>query len=339
MFKILLFILSPILLSFTVIAAQPNENPEDSQDITEPSNGTKLIVRKRPAIAKPKSQEYYINSDIERYFQPDELIKLLAGEQDFYALFQDDLTGRPRGVAILIPDWGLHAANNRGIESLRTHLPDLGWVTLSMTVPSTLEPVYIHNPLTLQNNSQTTDTGNNTENNTGSSPSQNSAPNPRKIQPYKKPESLRVLDENKFQEYQIAIKLRLQSLIMEAQNHQGYFIVIAQGSSAAAVASIYAKEELELPEALILLSPNIPDRALAAQMNQNITINSIPTLDIYPSSSSRSLLFNANLRRKLAKKNFKISYRQQKVFGDISQFNRNRKLLKSVYGWLTSLGL
>lgn len=329
MFKTLLFILSSALFCTPLIAAQPNESTTTSQGAAQSSNNATVLVRKRPKIAKPKPQEYYINGDIERYFQADELVKLLAGDQDFFALFRDDLTGRPRGVAILIPDWGLHAANNRGIESLRTHLPDFGWVTLSMTVPSTLEPVFIHTPLKKQNDNQTTDSDN----------TDSSTANQRRIEPYKRPEILRVLDESQFQQYQVAIKLRLQSLITEAQNHQGYFIVIAQGSSAAAVASIYANEELELPEALILLSPNLPDRALAAKMNQDITITSIPTLDIYPSSSPRSLLLNANLRRKLAKKNFKISYRQQKLFGDISQFNSNRKLLKSVYGWLSSLGL
>ena len=339
--KTLLLILLPIVVSFSAIAAQPTAPLEnENAQTTSSSNKTTITVQKRPKISKPKPQEYYINSDIERYFQPDELIKLLAGEQDFYALFRDDLTGRPRGVAILIPDWGLHAANNRGIESLRTHLPDLGWVTLSMTVPSTLEPVHIHKVTNKVNSEQS-----NTENST-SAPAQNASSSTSeisnsnaKMMPYKVPKPLRILDESQFQQYELNIKLRLQALINEAQNHQGYFIVIAQGSSAAAVASIYAKEELELPEALILLSPNLPDRTLASKMNQDITINSIPTLDIFSSSSSRSLLQSAKLRRKLAKKNFKVSYRQQKVFGDISQFNRNRKLLKSVYGWLSSLGL
>ena len=341
MIKTLLLILLPLVVSFSAITAQPTDplENENSQTISS-SNNTTITLQKRPKISKPKPQEYFINSDIERYFQPDELVKLLAGEQDFYALYRDDLTGRPRGVAILIPDWGLHAANNRGIESLRTQLPDLGWVTLSMTVPSTLEPVYIQKVANKVNREQP-----NNENSTqsptqnpSSAPFETSNPNNR-VKPYKIPEPLRILDESQFQQYELNVKLRLQAIINEAQNHQGYFIVIAQGSSAAAVASIYAKEELEMPEALILLSPNLPDRALASKMNQDITTNPIPTLDIFPSLSSRGLLQSAKLRRKLAKKNFKVSYRQQKVFGDISQFNRNRKLLKSIYGWLSSLGL
>ena len=73
--------------------------------------------------------------------QPDELKPLLAGDSDFYALFRDDMTGRPKGVALLIPDWGLSTANNRGMEYLRTQLGDYGWVTLAMTVPNSIESV------------------------------------------------------------------------------------------------------------------------------------------------------------------------------------------------------
>jgi hypothetical protein len=275
------------------------------------------VVYKHPEIPKPKAADYYVNGDMDRYYQADELKKLLAGDSDFYALFQEDMTGRPRGVALLLPEWGLGAANNRGIEGLRTILPDYGWVTLSMMVPSHQESVFISpkTPATTDQEPQTD------------------------VAAYKKPEPLRLIDETFFAQYQAQVKMRLLALINEAQNHQGYFIIIAQGSSAAAVASIYAQEELEEPEALILISAALPDAKLSAQMNQDITSTSIPTLDIYPANSYPQTLKNVKLRRKLAKKNFKASYRQQRLFGDISYHNQNRRLLKSVYGWLSSLGL
>jgi len=296
----------------------PDESASNSSENNSSTN------KNRPDAKKPKSKEYYINSDFDRYFQADEVKKLLAGETEFSALFRDDMTGRARGVALFLPDWGLHAANNRGIDSLRTLLPDYGWVTLSMSVPSHIEPIHVQAKIQLPSADTPAD-----------------APNVRKpgLKPYIKPSSLRIVNEDYMAAYETQIKLRLQALVTEAQNHQGYFIVIAQGSSAAAVASIYAKEELEEPEALIFINAFLPDLALNRKMNQDITVTSIPTLDIYPSVDRYGLTDNIKIRRKLAIKNFKASYRQQRLFGDISYHNQNRRLLKSVYGWLSSLGL
>ena len=48
---------------------------------------------------------------------------------------------------------------------------------------------------------------------------------------------------------------------------------------------------------------------------------------------------NIEQRRKLAKKNFKVSYRQTELYGDISYYHQNQRMLKIIYGWLSSLGL
>lgn len=219
---------------------------------------------------------------------------------------------------MLIPDWGQNAANNRGIEFLRTILPDYGWVTLSMTVPEGRDQVF---------NTKVEETPA-----APASPATSAAAN-------KRPDPIRYIDEDFMSGYQLQMKMRMQALSDEAQNYQGYFIVIAQGSSAASLASLYAKEELPEPEALILLSASVPDFALTKQMNQDITSTAVPTLDIYQSRDARWTHKNIALRRKLAKKNFKISYRQRELYGDISYHNQNQRMLKIIYGWLSSLGL
>ena len=270
---------------------------------------------KRPQPVNPLTRETLFQNDIDHQFQADELKMLTAGGDDFYTLYRDDMTGRPRGVALLVPDWSQHAASSRGLDYLREKLPEYGWVTYSMTVPVSKEQVYT--TATQGSASQPVDT---------------SKP-PGRIEP------LRLVDEAYMEQYELQMQMRMQALIEQAQNHQGYFIVIAQGSSAAVLASLYAKEALEEPQAMILLSAAMPDLALYKKLNQDITINPIPTLDIYQSRDGRWIKQNVKKRKQLARKNFKAVYRQKELYGDISYLNQNHRLFRQIYGWLSHLGL
>ena len=132
-------------LSFSAHGAEDSDNSADGADEpaqTEKPAKTPPPPPARPTIAPPKPNEYYFNGDAARFFKADEIKSLLAGDQDFYVLFRDDMTGRPKGVALLVPGWGETAASSRGLDFLRTVLPDYGWVTLSMTVPQSRAQVF-----------------------------------------------------------------------------------------------------------------------------------------------------------------------------------------------------
>ncbi|MFT4924379.1 MAG: hypothetical protein ACI8WB_000457 [Phenylobacterium sp.] len=298
----------------TAESPTPFSGADADQQTTPPPSQS---AQPKPKAVAPKPYEYNLKNDINRFFQPDELKQLQGGDSDFYVLFRDDMTGRPKGVALLIPDWGMSTANNRGLEYLRTQLGDYGWVTLSMTVPNSKESVY-----TTQTSAPVDQPG------SASRASANSRPKP-----------IRSFNEQYMEQYGLQLKMRMMALNSEAENYQGYFIVIAQGSSAAVLASLYAKGELPEPEAFILLSAFMPDMALNRQMNQDIAVTAVPTLDIYQERDSRWLRHNVKLRRKLAKKNFKVHYRQKELYGDISYHNQNQRMLKEIYGWLSSMGL
>lgn len=315
--------LTLLLMLFSLPVYGASDGGEQTSDETQSEQagaGSTPAGNESVPIDPPKPSEYFLQSDISHYFNPDQVKSLLAGDSEFYALFQDDMTGRPRGVALLIPDWSQSALSARGIDFLRTQLPDYGWVTLSMVVPDTHLPVF----------------------NTGPAQSLTN-PEPREAAPANAPamriEPSRFVDEQYMQQYELMFKMRMQSLLSEAENYQGYFIVIAQGSSAAVLASLYAKSELPEPEAMILLSASMPDAKLTQKMNIDIANNPIPTLDIYQSRGVRWSKENAKMRKKLAKKYFKPIYRNKELYGDISYHNQNHRLLRSVYNWLSGLGL
>lgn len=314
-------------LSCQVFAAADSEQTEP---VVTPKSDDAGSTSNAPAIKlkKPKSLEYFYQADVAHYFNPDEVKTLLAGDTEFNVLFQDDMTGRPRGVALLIPDWSQGASSSRGLDFLRTNLPNYGWVTLSMSVPDSHLPVFDTGPVKSPDADKD-----------GSQEEDANTPAPKASQALVRVEPARFIDEQYMAQYELQMKMRMQALISEAENYQGYFIVIAQGSSAAVLASLYAKSELKEPEAMVLLSAFMPDVKLTQKMNLDIAQNPIPTLDIYQTLGVSWAAKNIKLRKKLARKHFKVSYRAKELFGDISYHNQNHRLLRSIYGWLSSLGL
>ncbi len=322
-----LIILTALLLCLSTTAIAASDEQSDAQnDMAIEDMNAQPPAKTKPAkpieLKPPKPHEYYYNADIDHYFNPDKLKPLLAGDTEFYALMQEDMTGRPKGVALLLPDWSQSATAAQGLAFLRTKLPEYGWVTLAMNVPQSQQPVFNTGPAQSLSNPE---------------PVPADAEFPEVVAA--KPDPARMLDEAYMQQYELMLKMRMQALIDEAQNYPGYFIVIAQGSSAAVLASLYARAELPEPQAMILLSAMMPDYKLTQKMNLDIAQNPIPTLDIYQSRGFRWAKENAMKRKQLAKKYFKPIYRNKELYGDISYHNQNHRLLRTIHNWLGKLGL
>jgi len=57
------------------------------------------------------------------------------GNEKFLGLYDNEMTGRPHGVAILLPPLGAHPDWPGVMHQLRTTLPRYGWSTLSIQLP------------------------------------------------------------------------------------------------------------------------------------------------------------------------------------------------------------
>lgn len=73
--------------------------------------------------------------------KPEQTVWLNAGQDKFLALFTPNLSGQPKGGAILLHDANGHPDWPDVIKPLRTSLPPHGWATLSIQLPqlSTLD--------------------------------------------------------------------------------------------------------------------------------------------------------------------------------------------------------
>lgn len=254
----------------------------------------------------PINKELQANQDINQYYDKSEVVKVLAGDNELTALYRDHTAEFDKGVAILIADWHLTQANDRGIDFLRKSLNDYGWVTYSISAGS----------------SPRTNTEELPENDNISL-----APN---IAQYTKPD---------FDAYALSLTSRFKAMYQQALNHPGFVIVITQGQSGAILNSYLNQQTSEPIDALVLLNNFYNDPQKNKALNQTVSTSTWPTLDIFYQSHNHWLSEQMALRKKLARRNHKLNYRQRTLFGSQSSEQQHQRLSKEIYGFLTWLGL
>lgn len=76
---------------------------------------------------------------LERQLPQAEQQQLQAGDESFLALWKPANTDSPKGAVIVIPGAGENADWPNAVGPLRRKLPDVGWSSLSLTMPDALE--------------------------------------------------------------------------------------------------------------------------------------------------------------------------------------------------------
>ncbi|WP_199611096.1 DUF3530 family protein [Flocculibacter collagenilyticus] len=345
------------------VSAQENQTqesqPEDTQEqpAADESAADGSATKPTTTYIFPQPLESLYANDIQHYLRGDEIKQMVAADDTFLVLLRENMTGQSKGVMIFIPDWSEPATSAKGINYLRKEMNDYGWVTMSMAVSGPVVneqyfPDYNRKPTPPSSDeagstTETTSPASSNENNeaVNSENTEEAAGNTADNSNAIPTSQLATIDTtNAFNEasvttYKQQLLLRIQSVMNEAQNYPGYFVVVAQGASGAWLTSLYATEALEPPQALILLSATVENTTLNRQFAQDIGRTEMPILDIYQTNDRSWLLSSLKLRRQYAKKFFKVHYRQRELFGDTSYTAQYERLHKTIYGWLTSLGI
>jgi hypothetical protein len=76
---------------------------------------------------------------LERQIPQAQQQQLQAGDESFLALWKPANTEEPKGAVLVIPGAGETADWPNAVGPLRRKLPDVGWATLSLTMPDALE--------------------------------------------------------------------------------------------------------------------------------------------------------------------------------------------------------
>ncbi len=279
---------------------QADEKKEEPAEASQKSlSAYKKTQRSEIKIAAPTNSFMQKNNDLKRYLSKNEAQPLLVGTEEYVIVEETSSTPNNKGVVILLPDWQQGLTSPKAINFLRKQLPLIGWSTISIQPPN----MPTNYPLLMSD---------------------------KKAQLESNNELLK--------NYQTKLKMLMVSVMAKAKNYPGVFLVITQGSNAAMLTQLYKEDNTLLPSAMIMLSASMYTSQANEAFANNMAISDLPTLDLILKRDSKNILENAILRKKLATKELKISYRQRQLHNVYTGYYPEQTLLTEIVGWLKTIG-
>ncbi|TWX53029.1 DUF3530 family protein [Colwellia hornerae] len=278
---------------------QEPEQKDTTKAEDKPGDTTKIVIKKRPEILAPINSLQQQEQDLTHYLTADEITPMLAGAQDFITLINENTASNQKGVMILLPDWGMTAISSNALNYLQTILPTQGWTTITIQPPS--RPLgYPSRALKL---------------------------------------SMQLEEDDKtllaHQEYLTAM---MTAVMNKAKDYPGIFVVVSQGSHAILLANLYSTGKLKSPSAMVMLSGYMNTAAESLSFAKILASSEFPVLDIYLSKEQQLATSAALIRKAQATKEMKVYYRQTQLHNNQIGYYPEKALLRSINGWLKSIG-
>jgi len=285
----------------------------------------------------PTSWSSIVSSDLSRLMPKSEIRSLKAGETEFVSLHREYMSAEQRAVVLIIPDWQNLPTNNAGINFLRTHLNDLGYTTLAMTVPDIDWQASKKDSQTESPETDTTaaDSQQNTDTNEENSTSEQAATNADDM--VKHVEVIEYVSNDVIDDYKENLIARFEVLYQTALNDGDKIVLVAQGASAGVLLEHYASFPNDDLEAFISLSSYLPNNERNQQLNTLVSTISPPLLDVFYSNDNPDLLMSITDRKRWVKRHSKYDYRQRELFGLRSAPEQHARLTKEIDGFLRRL--
>lgn len=281
-----------------------------------------LLVQQSLFAQAVADREQQLVLDIQRSEFADGYETILAGERELVVVTQDSTIPITKGSAVILGEAGLGPFNKNGVADLATLLNQYGWVTMVMPAPSS---AFFSPP--------------NNEQGTQAEPEQtandNAATTDEPIHPKVGQE---VLTQESFDRQEQELVLQMQAIASKAQANPGFLLVIAEGTTAAWLNKIYAEEKLDIPDALIMVSPYWPQREFNQRIPDQLANTQMPVLDIYSQWDNEWSKRTVATRKVAAEKALKLHYRQRELIGQMIDKQQYHLLSKEIYGWLTQMG-
>lgn len=265
-----------------------------------------------------------IKADIQRSIEPDAYRTTLVGEEEILVVINEANIALTKGVAIIVSESGVNSLNKFALASLVEPMNDHGWVTILVPAPTLGLRGYQQSPKTDANTMKD---------------GQNSDPinmgNKETIAPYYQAP---LIHEDDFKAHEQHMLQLMQSIVQYSSNYPGFFLVIAQGTSAAWLAKIYSEQQIPQPDAFVAISANWPEHKYNKQLPEYIAQMPAPVLDIYNRWDTEWTTRTAKKRSIAAERALKLHYRQREIVGQSFDHNQFMYLSKEIYGWLTYMG-
>lgn len=257
------------------------------------------VLRSNITMSAPIALIDQQQDDLEHYLSSKYINPILVGSDDYITIEQTSSTSNNKGVVIILPDWQQSIINPKAINYLRKQLPKNGWATITVQPPSKPEN-YPSQALTFSER----------------------------------------LEENKktLQQCSENLSALITPVMDRAKNYPGTFIVIAQGSHAAVLTSMYQQDNSIMPNALVILSGFMPTENADEQFAKDVAISTLPVLDLYLKRDHPLVAQSIKRRKQQTNKEMKTVYRQKELSNMITSYYPQEVLLKEINGWLKTIG-
>lgn len=276
-----------------------NKEPVKEEVEDKPAETQKAIIIKRPDIFAPVDALKQKEQDLSHYLTSDKVIPMLAGANEFITIINENTASNQKGVMILLPDWEMTATSSNALNYLQQILPSQGWTTIAIQPPG--RPIgYPSSALNLTQQ----------------------------------------VEENKklLEECQENITLIMNAVMEKAKDYPGIFVVVSKGSHANLLANLYSNGTLESPSAMVMLSGYMNTTADSLAFAKTLATSEFPVLDLFLSRDHQLASSDSKIRKAQATKEMKVYYRQTQLHNNQIGFYPEKKLLRSINGWLKSIG-
>lgn len=262
-------------------------------------------------------------ADVQRTLHPDRFKTVLVGEEETVFFSNDANLPLNKGIVILVSESGRNGASQISLAPMARYFNDYGWATLLITAPTyewqSPPDAVMEQPTSNDDSSQ--------------------APPPKSVdQGVPAYDATPVINQTMFDAQEQQFLLLMNAAYDEARNYPGFAVVIAQGTSAAFLAKLYAEDQIVAPDAFVAISSNWPVKSLNDQIPELLARTPAPVMDIYNQWDNDWAKSTAKQRRIVAEKSLKLHFRQREIIGQALNQTQYEYTAKEIYGWLTYMG-
>ncbi|MCG7560581.1 DUF3530 family protein [Pseudoalteromonas sp. McH1-42] len=256
----------------------------------------------------PPSRSSQFDSDLRYWLSSEKLLTIKDEEQEISVLFSEYMAAPKRGIIILLPGMEQSQLYNNGLSYLHQALTDDGYDTYTLPVPD------------LTSNGDL-------------------AANIIDAQPNEvKSSAIPVLSELALDNYKAALIARFEALYKTlALRQQEHIAIVAFGNSAGLFAEYLATLPSVRVDALITVSAQLANAQRNSHLPASLSLVAPALLDVFYTFDSPLVLETIDDRRRWARRNSKLDYRQRELFGEQHQPLQHQRLRKELTGFLRRL--
>ncbi len=350
-----LLVLTLSLFAFSPAwAADDEEVPEDGEELTEEPAKPKEPPKPHVNVDPDETRDYFL----ERQANPREIIKLQALDEEALSLFLPENAAVAQGAILLLHEEDAHPDWSTVINPLRTLMPDYGWATLSLALPSpgpakqpdrTIPAIEIFAQMPKKEGEEGEEGAAEEGATEGEEGAEGEEPVEEEAGDDEEGDELGGEDEAppapapEPEKPKAPIDLRVNARIdaalaqLETMNYER-IVLLGHGTGAAWILGYLKESPLPPEQALVLVQPRLPYYDISVDIPSLLGEQQRPILDLYFTDTNQAKTM-AKDRANYARRSGNPDYRQSRISGSSvnSQTDaRGRRIAQTIRGWLGS---